>query len=49
MRNRILIIMTTVVVMLVLASPVLAGGGKVRGDNGQGYVYQTAGEPPNRP
>ena len=46
MRKVIFAIVAVVVLTLCIASPALAGGGKVRGDNGQGDVNQVQVQDP---
>ena len=46
MKRTMLTLMLVMVLTLCLASPAFAGGGKVRGDNGQGAVNQVQVEDP---
>jgi hypothetical protein len=49
MKQKLLAIVLAAILLAASVSPVLAGGDQVRGDRGQGYVYQMAGEPPHGP
>jgi hypothetical protein len=40
MKRIAIILVSVIVAVMCMASPALAGGGKVRGDNGQGAVNQ---------
>ena len=46
MKSKILSLLLVVILVLMTASPVLAGGGKVRGENGQGSVTQVQVQDP---
>jgi hypothetical protein len=46
MKKIIVAVISVMVLALCIASPALAAGGKVRGDNGQGSVNQVQVEDP---
>lgn len=40
MKKKILSLLLVIMILMAMASPAFAGGGKVRGENGQGPVNQ---------